>query len=190
MGMAFSGGPSVPAVPALKVATGRYHGVCAHQATASTNATGGADRMEITQWVAPATFTADLIAVNVTTNVAAALLKNVIYDSDANGYPNNLLLETGDHDCSTTGAKTQACTLTFIKGATYWIGVRHSSTAALSAFPQQSMYKIDFGTSFGAAVTTVLRRTLAYATPAPAQWGYVASEAIVLNPIAVGLRST
>ena len=77
---------------------------------------------------------------------------------------------------------------TLRRGITYWIGIRHSSTAILSAWASTATPDLNGG----ALVTTarkVLRRTLAYATAAPGAWGYLSSETNAGPGSAIWLRA-
>jgi hypothetical protein len=129
----------------------------------------------------------DAVSINVTTLVAAALAKVVIYSSDANGRPDQRLLETGDIDCGIAGVRTTAASLTLWAGQTYWLGIRHSSTATLSAWAVSSTPHINGGAP-STAVRSILRRTVTYATAAPATWGFLSSEITNTAGTAIWLR--
>ncbi|MGZ3306261.1 MAG: hypothetical protein ACXU8U_10420, partial [Asticcacaulis sp.] len=169
-------------------ASGRY--VLNHANAASPTAvlTGVADRMEIAPWVPAFDHAVDQLGVNVTTGVAGAKAKLVIYDADAMGRPGSLLIETADIGCAAAGPATAAVSLTFRRGRQYWLGVRHSSTASLSAHADDSVPAIDGGGSISLTVNTLLRRSLSYATAAPANWAYSAGEAVSDTPLAVFIR--
>jgi hypothetical protein len=150
---------------------------------------GAADRLDLYPFSPRADVTVDRLGLVCTTLLASALAKVVVYASDANGRPDQRLTETGDLDCSTTGAKLATVALTLRRGAVYWIGVRHSSTATLAAWAATATPDVNGGSTIVLAARKVLRRTLTYATAAPAIWGFVASE---INPgpaTAVWLRA-
>jgi len=149
---------------------------------------GAANRMDLFPFIPRDDITLDRLAVNVTTLIAGALGKIVVYSSDATGRPASLLLETADLDFSTTGVKAATVALTLRRGICYWLGIRHSSSATLSAWASTATPDINGG----APATTarkVLRRTLAYATAAPASWGYLASETNAGPGTAIWLRA-
>lgn len=128
------------------------------------------------------------VAVNVTTLIAAALGKIVLYAADATGRPTTLIRESGDLDFATVGLKEAAIAQTLRCGITYWIGIRHSSTAILSAWASTATPDLIGG----APVTTarkVLRRTLTYATAALGTWGYLASETNAGPGTAIWMRA-
>jgi hypothetical protein len=113
--------------------------------------------------------------------------KIVVYDSDANGRPNALVVETADLDFSTVGVKTATVSITLRQGRTYWLGIRHSSTATLAAWLGTATPDINGG----APVTTarkVVRRTLAYATAATSTWGWSAAEINAAQATAIWLK--
>ena len=82
-------------------------------------------------------------------------VKLVVYDALPNGMPGILLLETNTADLSTLGNKVLTASLTLYRGRTYWLGVRHSATASLSAWALQATPDINGGT---AMVTTALAK--------------------------------
>ena len=136
---------------------------------------GVANQIDIFPFIPRADLTIDRLSVNVTTLVAAAQGKIVVYDADASGLPNNLIVETATLDFATTGIKEATVALTFRAGVTYWIGMRTSSTATLSAWGPATTPEL---TANGITINPrkLLRRTLAFATAAPATWGYLVSE--------------
>jgi hypothetical protein len=139
---------------------------------------GVAGRIDLFPFIPRDDIAVDRLSVNVTTLVASALGKIVLYAADAAGRPSTLILETADLDFSTAGLKEATVAQTLRCGITYWIGIRHSSTAALSAWAATATPDLNGG----APATTarkVLRRTLTYTTAAPGTWGFLASE---INP--------
>ncbi|MES2665076.1 MAG: DUF2793 domain-containing protein [Pseudomonadota bacterium] len=149
---------------------------------------GAVGRMDLFPFMARAELPVDRLVVNCTTAVAAALAKLVVYTADANGRPDALLLETADLDMSTTGAKLATVALTFRQGRTYWLGLRHAATAAASVWAGTATPDINGGTAVVTTARKVLRRTLAYATPAPASWGFVSSDINAAQAPAIWLR--
>ena len=127
------------------------------------------------------------LTLNVTTAVAASLLKFVVYESDSFGRPNALVYESGDVSGATAGLKTVTISLTFRQNRTYWLGVRHSSTAAVSAWALTATPDINGGAPSTSA-RKVVRRTLSYATGAPATWGWNSNEVLSSSAPAVWVR--
>lgn len=175
-------------VPFTTPAAGSYIRTDSGVGTSTTTVAGVANRMEVFPWVARGDLTIDRLGVNVTTLLAGALAKIVIYAADANGRPAGRLTETGDLDLSTTGAKEATVSLTLREGAVYWVGVRYSSTATISAWQPYTTPNIPL-TTLSTSVGGVYRRTLTYATAAPVTWGWVAAEAATGNAPAIWMRA-
>lgn len=135
-----------------------------------------ANRTTIGAFISGRSITIDQIGLSVSTLVASALLKIVIYDSDSNGRPTTILRETSTFNAGSTGTKFLSITaLSLTAGKVYWFGVRSSSTATVR--------------SLGVGATPVLSYTNA-ATPvgqgaliitetfanAAANWTYASSQ--------------
>jgi hypothetical protein len=149
---------------------------------------GVANQFDLFPFSPRADVTLDRLAINCTGAVASALAKIAVYRSDANGRPDQRLTETGDLDCSTIGAKLATVSLTLRRGTVYWIGVRHNSTATLSAWAATATPDINGG-AIATTARKVLRRTLAYASAAPTSWAFVSSEINAGPATAVWLRA-
>lgn len=155
--------------------------------TSTTTVAGAATRAEIFPWVCRGDVTIDQLGLNVTTAVAGALARIVVYDTDANGRPAGRLTETGDLDLSTVGAKVATVSLTLYEGRTYWFGVRHSSTATISAWQPYTTPNLP-AQSLTLQAMGVYRRNIAWANAAPVNWAWNPAEAAAGNPPAVWLR--
>ena len=112
------------------------------------------------------------------TAVAGALGKCFIYEANALGWPSNLLFEGIDLDLSSTGLKVQSLStpFTFQNARQYWLGFRHSQTATIRAVNLSSTVNLGLFNAVGTTYGTVLRRTVAFATPMPAVWVFDDSE--------------
>lgn len=143
--------------------------------TTTSTLAGAADRCDLYPFTPRADITVDRLAVNVTTGVASAQGKIVVYSADAKGRPDAKLAETGALDFSSTGVKEGTVALTLRKGRTYWLGVRHSSTATLSSWVGGATPDINGGAP-NTAARKILRRTLTFATAAPSSWVFTSSE--------------
>jgi hypothetical protein len=148
---------------------------------------GAANRMEIFCWMPRRNLVIDAVSINVTTLIAASLAKVVVYGSDANGWPDARLAETADIDCGVAGVRTTPLALSLVAGQTYWLGLRYSATQTLSAWLATAVPDINGGAPTVNA-RKGLRRTLTYATAAPANWGYLSTESVNINPTAIWLR--
>lgn len=149
---------------------------------------GAAGRIDLFPFQSRADLTVDRLLLNCTTAVAGALARILIYASDANGRPDAQLLETADLDLSTTGAKSATVALSLRQGRTVWLGIRHSSTATLSVWPTTATPDVNGGTAPITAARKVLRRTIAWGSPAPAPWGFTSTEINSAAATAIWLR--
>ena len=127
------------------------------------------------------------LVLNVTNAVVGSLAKFIVYGSDANGRPDALLAETADVDCSSTGPKTAAVSLTLRRGQTYWLGLRVNGNATVSAWVASATPDINGGT-ISTGPRKSLARTLAYVTPAPATWGWTSADLVSVAAPAVWLQ--
>ena len=175
-------------LPCLLPPAGEYVSTTMGSGGATTILAGAANRIDLYPFVPSGDLVIDALGVNCTTAVAAALCKVVVYQSLANGRPGALLVETGTADLSTTGNKVVPETLTLFRGRTYWLGVRHSSTATISAWALQATPDISGGTTMVTTARKILRRTVTFATAAPSSWGYTSAEITAATASAVWLR--
>lgn len=155
-------------------------------ALAPTTLAGAANRGDLSPWLCTRTITPAGLGVVVTTGVAAANLRVLVYSADVSGWPDVLLWDSGSLTATTSTQYREATASvpTFTKGVLYWLGVLHSSTATVRAVPLGAAIQIG---GVGATATTanfgsVVRRTgLTFATP-PNPWGFAASQ--ITNNIA------
>ena len=149
---------------------------------------GVADRLEIAPWIARADLTIDAVQVNVSTGVAGAQGKVVCYGSDANGRPDVRLFETAALDFATIGLKTGTIAFTFLRGETYWFGLRHSSTATVTLWPSTGVPDLNGGAPAPGGARKVLRRAITFASAAPTPWVWSSAEMQAGPPAAIWLR--
>lgn len=157
------------------VVVGQYYDN-SFQGTASSTLAGAANRIDLAPYYTSVPLSIDLIGVAVSTAVAAALGKVVIYSSDANGWPDALLFESGNLDFSTTGYKSEALTFTFSSGVQYWVGVRHSANATLRSINVSSAVNLGLTSSTASNYATILRRTVTFANAAPDPWTFTNTD--------------
>lgn len=153
-----------------------------------TTLAGAANRLDLYPFLPRATFVVDALGVNCTSAATGAQGRVVVYSADANGRPADLLGETPPIDLSSTGNKTGSLGLTFRQGLTYWLGIRHSGNPTLSAWISQATPDINGGTTMSTANRKILRRTVTFADPAPANWTWDSAEISTGTPTAVWLR--
>lgn len=150
----------------------------AFQGSASGTLAGTANIMDLAPFYSSATVAINQLGVAVSTAVASAQVKVVIYGSDANGWPGALLHESAAITAATTGYQSETLSFTFSAATQYWVGVRHSSTSTLRTVAVASAKNLGLGGSNTANYFTILRRTLAFATAAPNPWGFVTADLV------------
>lgn len=171
------------------VVTGQYYDN-SFQGTASSTLAGAANRIDLAPYYTSVTLNIDRIGVAVSTAVASAQAKVVIYSSDSNGWPDTLLHETAALDCGSTGMKEETLTFTFNSGVQYWVGVRHSSTATLRTINVSSAVNLGLTSSTAANYATILRRTLTFATAATSPWNFTNTDRVAnVTPPSIRFRA-
>lgn len=163
-------------IPWLTPAAGEYVLTTMGSGTSTGTVAGGAGRLDIYPFTPGATITITGVAINVSTLVASAVARVVIYAADANGRPAALLYQSADLDCSTTGIKTALASLTLPKGQFFWLGVWTSSTATLSTWGLNTTPDINGGAAPSTLARKILRRTVSFAGGAPDPWVWNSSE--------------
>ncbi len=148
---------------------------CGTTSTTTGALAGAVGRFDIFPFSPRGDIVVNRLSVNCTAAVAAALCRVAIYAADDLGRPAALILESPDMDCALTGVKSAVVSITMRQGLTYWMGIRHSSTASVSTWPTSGTPDLNGGAP-STAQRKVLRRTLAFATAAPANWEYVSTE--------------
>lgn len=162
----------------------------AFKAGASGTLAGVADRIDLAPFFVPLNFTVDRIGVAVSTLVASAQGKCVVYSSNSSGLPTNLIKETAALDFGTTGYRYENWTYTFQKNICYWVGVRHSSTATLRTIALTSAMSLGLPSATGTNYNSLLRRTLAFANAAPNPWNFTATDLVAgVTPPSIRFRA-
>lgn len=160
-----------------KGGSGRYVSQNQYTGTTLTTFSPASNRIYVGPWVAQSTFAIDQVAINVTTAGAASTnAKVVIYDSDGDGRPRNLLYESGNMDTSAIAVVTASMSQTFIEGVQYWIGIRFSGTPVISADPPYTRPSLGRGATVSTSNYNLLSKSLTFATAAPSTWSYDATE--------------
>jgi hypothetical protein len=118
---------------------------------------GVANVLAVSLYVAPIAYTLDQVGISVSTAVASARVRVVIYEADSDGRPTNLMFVSTPFDASTTGTKFNAASFTFVAGKRYYVGVWHSANATVRAVTA-------FGSPFGwsTAATPLAFRSLIF----------------------------
>lgn len=124
------------------------------------------------------------LAVLPSTGFPAVLAKFVVYESDANGRPSALLVETGNVDLATAIGKTATASFTLRRGRTYWMGTRVNGAATVAGWAVGATPDINGGTPMVTGRRTI-SRALSHATSAPANWVWNSSEVGANPPAAI-----
>lgn len=160
------------------------------QGSASGALAGAANRIDLAPYYTSSTLAIDQLGVTVSTLIASAKGKVVVYGSGSNQWPDTLLYETGDLDFSSTGYKYESLTFTFQSGTQYWVGIHSSSTATLRTVAVASAANLGLTSSTASSYATVLRRTLTYATSAPSPWNFVTTDLVAnVTPPSIRFRA-
>jgi hypothetical protein len=137
----------------------------------------------------PVAFTIDRLAVNVTTGVAAANVRVLIYNANANGTPNSRLVETANLGAATTNTFPEATVShTFAANTLYWVGVHHSSTATLRGIAVAALLPIGLASATATSDGTCLRTTPTFGSSL-STYSYAASQITSAIVPAVRMRA-
>lgn len=172
------------------VIVGQYYDN-AFQGTGSSTLATAANRVDMAPFYTSQRMRIDQLGVAVSTASAGSLLRCFIYESGAEGWPDQLLYE-GDSDLSgaATGYVSHSLDFTFDSGRQYWLGVRSSGTPTLRSINLSSAVNLGVNGNNGTQYFTMLRRTLAFATPLPASWGFVSGDRVAnVTPYSIRMRA-
>jgi hypothetical protein len=169
--------------------SGQYYDNSLHPATPAV-LTGAANQTDLSPYYSNGDLTIDRIGCGVSTAVAGALFKIVIYGSNAAGWPDALLYESADLSAAAAAFSEATLSFTFAAGVRYWVGIRKSSTASFRTVPTSSCLNLGLLSNNATSYASILRRTLPYAAPAPANWGFVgADRAANITPPSIRFRA-
>lgn len=161
------------------VISGRYYDN-AFTASPSSNAAGGNNRVEMAPFLTARPLSVDRIGVSVATGVAGALGRCFIYDTGADGWPDQLLWEAADDLDQSAAAFVEhvlTAPIALVPGMIYWLGHRHSVGAStLRGVPIGSAMSLGPVSAASNQYASMLRRTITFATPLPARWGFVEAD--------------
>jgi hypothetical protein len=172
--------------------TGVYYESSAGNGGAHSTLTGAADRLDLSPAIFQRDLNIDRIAARVTTGVGAATVKLLIYYADpSTGWPDVKAHETAALDASVSSTTVEGTvSFRFEAGRLYWVGIRHSSTAAMQAVALSNTPSLGLSSVSASNHYTVLRRTLTYATAATTPWAYVNTDKTAnVAPTAIRFRA-
>lgn len=132
-----------------------------------------AGRQDIAPFLASRAFSINQVAISVSTGVAgnAAVL---IFESDANGRPTNIVLQSPNMSTAAAATVTAAVSFSFVAGRLYWIGSWTSSTATLRVFANTSAFTQTWTTAATPVQQAILRRVETYGTAT--NWTYATGQ--------------
>lgn len=136
----------------------------------SVNLAAVAGQLDLAPFVAARDFTIDRIGLAVSTGVASAHARALVYSAGTDGWPDALLADSGSLDASAAAYVFGASTLAFTKGTVYWVGSHSDSTATLRCCNTSCCWQLGLSTSSSANYFSILRRSVTYGS-APTSWG-------------------
>lgn len=159
------------------------------QGTNASTLASAANRISLAPFYTSAPLYVDQIGVAVSTAGAGAA-RCLIYDSDADGWPDNLLLSPDILDTGTTGYRYADMGFQFDTGRQYWLGVHTAGTPTLRSINTSSAVNLGVNGNSGTNYFTVLRRTVTYASGAPSVWGFLSSDRVAgVTPFSIRMRA-
>jgi hypothetical protein len=169
--------------------SGQYYDNAGNPAAATVQI-GAAGQIDLAPYFSSTDLAIDRIGCGVSTGVAGALFKIVIYGSNASGWPDAKLYESADLSAATAAFAEATLAFTFVACTRYWVGIRKSSTATFRTIPTASAPNLGLLSNNGTTYATILRRTLAYASAAPANWGFVNADRLAnITPPSIRFRA-
>lgn len=160
----------------------------AFQGTAATTGASAINRLDLSPFYTSVRMRIDQLGVAVSTAGAGAA-RCVIYGSDEQGWPDNRVLSVDIQDTGTTGYRFGAVDFTFDSGRQYWLGVHTAAAPTFRCINVSSAVNLGVNGSNGTSYFSILRRTITYASGAPAVWGFLNSDRIAANPVSIRMRA-
>ncbi len=131
----------------------------------SMNSWATTNSMTYYPYIPNVSFTCTQFAITVNTPQATGLARICVYSS-VNGQPGNLLYNSVDLDCSTSGSKTVVSSFAFTQGTVYWLALQ-VNVAAIQINAISNAALLPVGNLFGNPLTCLLQVSLTYASGAP-----------------------
>lgn len=153
---------------------GQFYDNAFHAAAPATLA-WAANRLDMAPFFTSQRMRIDQIGVGVATAGAGAA-RCVIYDSTPDGWPDDLVLSASITDTGTVGYAFAAVDFTFDAGRQYWLGLHTAGAPTIRAINLSSAVNLGVSSSNGTSYFSILRRTVTYASGAPATWNFLPSD--------------
>lgn len=146
------------------------------------------NQLELVPFATSVPLTIDQAGISVSTG-AAGNARVVVYSSAANGWPNELVLQTANLSTAAATFVSAPVAFTFQPGNRYWIGVHSASTATIRTLPLSSAMSLGIVAPAGTTYASVIRRTITFGAP-PATWGFLITDLVAnITPPSVRFRA-
>lgn len=167
---------------------GAYYDFSLHGSSNNSLATV-TDTLTLGTFYTSVALTADRVGISCgAAGAAGSLAKIVFYTSDADGWPDELIYETGEVDLTTTGFKFQDGSFEFASGVQYWCGVWAKGDGTLRTVNLASCGNLGMNTSNSTSLKNKIQRSLTYGTGAPDPWVFDSAELVTGGPFSVRFR--
>jgi hypothetical protein len=173
---------------AAGIVVGNYYDNSVHGVASTVTLASVANRIHLTPFFTATKLRIDQLGIIVTT-AAAGAARAVIYDSNSNGWPNNLLLTVNQGDTGTTGWRGASCNFTFIAGKHYWLGFHTAAEPVVRAINSTSFLNLGLTANNATNYFTMLQRIVTYSSGAPNPWAFVASDLATGTPPSIRMRA-
>ena len=147
------------------------------------------NRIELAPYYTSATFPIDQIGFAVSTAQPTSSVRALVYRAGPDGWPDELVLETGDIDTTATGYKFEAVNFTFLSGVQYWVGFHSIGGATVRAINTTVTVNLGLTSAAGTAYCSVIRKTVPYASGAPSPWVFNGTDLINGSVASVRFRA-
>ena len=147
------------------------------------------NRIELAPYYTSATFPIDQIGFAVSTAQPTSSVRALVYRAGPDGWPDELVLETGDIDTTGAGYKFEAVNFTFLSGVQYWVGFHSIGGATVRAINPSVAVNLGLTSAAGTAYCSVIRKTVTYASGAPSPWVFNGTDLINGSVASVRFRA-
>ena len=152
MGLSIDSGGSLNGIH-IPFISGQYYGSVLN-GTVITSRALAANDFRCSPYIFPADLDFTQIRFNIQVTGTATLCKVYIFDSNAQGFPNNTPVYTsGDISINTTGIKTTTTSYTFEKNQIYWVAIQVNGIVTPYCIPAAACYNIGDSNSLNTFIS-------------------------------------
>jgi len=126
---------------------------------------GNANALAYYPYIPNVSFTCTQFAITVNGVQPTGLARICVYSS-VNGQPGNLLYNSADLDCSTTGNKSAVSSFAFTQGTVYWLAL-HTNVTGMNFAGISKEALLQLGTLSGNPITMWVQVSATYTSGAP-----------------------